>query len=645
LRTTLKRGIGRGRGLDGNGYSVLPPSALTPMTRYLQPVPPRRSRTRVIGRIALWAAVFVLVLGLGGVAGVYLWLHESVAALAPHSAGVKEAQRNLAPPLPGKAAIALVIGYDHRANETKGTPSRSDTVMLLRADPMTKTVSMLSFPRDMVVNVHCPGHSSYAAKINSAYATCGEPGTLQTVEDLIGLPINYLIAVNFRGFKQVVNRLGGVWIDVDRRYFNANGGSCYSCYAKINLEPGYQLLTGGSALDYVRYRHTDSDLFRVARQQQFVKGLKYQLKHSFGLRKAIKLVGALTNNVEVAQGGGGDVSVGKIASYANFIYSLPSGHFIQTQLQGLTGYADLQTSTANIQIAVQEWLNPDVAAGKAANAVALGHKVRTTTPTPAQTTITVLNGNGVLGAAGNAGYQLSQRGYHVVPPPANATGNAPRTDYFPSKVYWNPRVKGSEAAAKSVAKLFAPADAERIPAVLVPLQRNTMLTVVVGTPFHGTITPAPPVRVPEKREPAHVVSNPYDSSGPLRAAQKKVHFKLMVPTVIDSSSAPDRLKPLYAYRIQDKNRAVRMVFRTGGGAYWGIEETDWADAPVLADRSFRHNLGGREFDFYYNGAKLHMIVLRQGDVSYWVVNSLLDNISNETMIAIAKGLKPLTTKK
>jgi LCP family protein required for cell wall assembly len=617
------------------------------MTRYLQPVPPRRSGLRLVGRILFWVAVVVVMIAVALVAGIYLWFHESVAAVKAHSADAKAAQKLLGePPPPGHASIALVIGYDHRAGEAVSAPSRSDTVMLLRADPATKSVSMMSFPRDMTVNVHCPGQPTFVGKINSAYANCGSKGTLQTVRDLIGLPINYLITVNFRGFKQIVNRLGGVWIDVDRRYFNNNAGvSSQFGYATINLQPGYQLLTGGSALDYVRYRHTDSDLFRVARQQQFVKAMKYQLAHNFSVLSIPKIVGTLTKNVEVGVGGGGELAPKTVLSYALFAYRLPPGHFFQVQIQGLTGYADLRTNPANIQTAVQDWLSPDVGAAKAATNVALGRKVKTSTPTPAQTTITVLNGNGVLGAAGNAGYQLSQRGYHVVPVPANATGNAPRTDYFPSKVYWNPHVKRSEAAAKSVAKLFAPADAERIPAVLVPLQRNTMLTVVVGTPFHGTITPAPPERVPEKREPAHVVSNPYDSSGPLRATQKKVHFKLMVPTVLESSSAPDRLKPLYAYRIHDQNRAVRLVFRTAGGAYWGIEETDWTDAPVLGDRSVHHILSGRAYDFYYNGAKLHMIVLRQGGVSYWVVNSLLDNISNETMIAIAKGLKPLATKK
>ena len=109
---------------------------------------------------------------------------------------------------------------------------------------------MLSFPRDLIVNVHCPGQAEFAAgKINAAYATCGSKGTVQTVHDLIGLPINYLITVNFRGFKQIVNRLGGVWIDVDHRYFNDNAGlSPAFGYATINLQPGYRLLTGGAAL-------------------------------------------------------------------------------------------------------------------------------------------------------------------------------------------------------------------------------------------------------------------------------------------------------------------------------------------------------------------------------------------------------------
>ena len=90
---------------------------------------------------------------------------------------------------------------------------------------------------------------------------------------------------------------------------------------------------------------------------------------------------------------------------------------------------------------------------------------------------------------------------------------------------------------------------------------------------------------------------------------------------------------------------MRLVFRTGGGQFWGIEETNWTDAPVLGDRSFRHDLGGREFELYYAGSHLHMVVLHANGATYWVVNTLLDDLSNETMLAIAKGLKPLTSVK
>src|SRR5581483_1761990 len=144
------------------------------------------------------------------------------------------------------------------------------------------------------------------------------------------------------------------------------------------------------------------------------------------------------------------------------------------------------TDPENIEAAVREFLTPDVEQAKIATAVALGRKVRLAAPTPQQTSITV--GNGIEGAAANAGYLLSQRGYKIVPPPEGATGNAPRTNYYASKVYWNPRVKRSKAAAQSVAKLFAPADAERMPPEVRSLGRNAMLTVVVGLLFNGTAT-------------------------------------------------------------------------------------------------------------------------------------------------------------
>jgi LCP family protein required for cell wall assembly len=574
--------------------------------------------------------------------GLYLWGHEKLGEVRAHSVDVKAAQQRLdLPPPPDQAAIALVIGYDRRYGEAANTPSRSDTIMLLRADPHTKAISMLSFPRDMLVDIHCPGQAAFQSKINAAYATCGSKGTLETVKALTGLPINYLITVNFHGFKKIVNQLGGVWIDVDRRYFNNNAGlSPGFGYAKINLKPGYQLLTGGSALDYVRFRHTDSDLYRVARQQLFVTAMKEQFRRSFSYWKVPKLINTIAHNVEIGVGGGGNLSLRTVLRYALFVWHLPSGHFFQNQIQGLTGYSDLTTSTANLDQAVQAFQSPDVEAPKEATAVALGRKLKSAAPKPSATTITTLNGNGVPGSAGNAKYLLAQRGYHTIEPPPAATGNAPSFGYNHTSVYYDPRQRGAQAAAADVSKLFAPADVARVPAIIKPLSNGAMLTIVVGATFHNQLAPIPPKPV-IVHQPPNVTYNPGATESLLRSVKKKVPFPLMVPTSIESSSIPDPELPIRAYRIEEAHKAVRLVFRTGGSAYWGVEETNWPDAPVFGDKNSVHSLAGRRYEFFYHGAHLHMIVLKEKAATYWVVNSLLDALSNETMIAVAKSLRPL----
>jgi hypothetical protein len=101
--------------------------------------------------------------------------------------------------------------------------------------------------------------------------------------------------------------------------------------------------------------------------------------------------------------------------------------------------------------------------------------------------------------------------------------------------------------------------------------------------------------------------------------------------------------PLRVYALKKHVRAVRLTFLTGTevAGYWGIEETKWGEAPALLQPSVKHVIGGREFDFYFDGPHLHMVVLRERGGTYWVVNTLLNALSNDTMIAIAKGLKPL----
>jgi len=169
--------------------------------------------------------------------------------------------------------------------------------------------------------------------------------------------------------------------------------------------------------------------------------------------------------------------------------------------------------------------------------------------------------------------------------------------------------------------------------------------VVLGSTFHGDIAQPVVTQVPQHQPPA-VRLDPAQSTGLLNQVKSKVRFPLEVPTVLERNSYPDTTPgdtAVRAYTITKGHKAVRLVYRTGANEYWGVEETDWQDAPVLSDRSFRHDLGGREFDLYYAGPHLHMVALQANGATYWVENTLLDSLSNETMLAIAKGLKPLTS--
>ena len=125
----------------------------------------------------------------------------------------------------------------------------------------------MSIPRDLKVEI--PGYGT--DKFNAAYTYGGPKLTLRVVKELTGLPINHVVNVDFLGFVRAVDAIGCVYTDVDRRYYHSNVGvPPAEQYSEINIQPGYQLLCGKQALEYVRYRHTDTDLVRSARQQDFL---------------------------------------------------------------------------------------------------------------------------------------------------------------------------------------------------------------------------------------------------------------------------------------------------------------------------------------------------------------------------------------
>jgi hypothetical protein len=172
------------------------------------------------------------------------------------------------------------------------------------------------------------------------------------------------------------------------------------------------------------------------------------------------------------------------------------------------------------------------------------------------------------------------------------------------------------------------------------LDNDATVMAVVGKTFTGELTPTPVDRTPARQAPS-VRSGKTDMLPVVRqAAAWKVGFPLQIPTVLERTSTLSTETPYRVYKLDD-SKAVRFTFAKSGNEYWGIQETDWNDAPALQDKNLSQVIRGRQYDLYFNGPHLHMVVLRAGGASYWVVNTLLDSMSNETMLSIAKGLRPL----
>ncbi len=252
----------------------------------------------------------------------------------------------------------------------------------------------------------------------------------------------------------------------------------------------------------------------------------------------------------------------------------------------------------------------------------------------------MLNGNGVAGSAASAAYELGQRGYNVVLPVTGTPQNAPNFNYFRTTVYFDSSQPRAKAAATALANLFGDAAVQPLPAAFGDLANGAMATVVVGQNFHGTLAPAPVDRTP-KKEPPNVTPNAALTRSLLLSVRRRVPFRLEVPRLMESGSRLAYDTPLRVYNIKKGHRAVRLTFSVGYNEYWGIEETDWDEAPALADASFEQRIRGREFSLYYSGPHLHMVVLRENGATYWITNTVLDSLSNETMLAIARGLAPL----
>ena len=158
----------------------------------------------------------------------------------------------------------LVLGVDKREDDV----GRSDTIFLLSIDPKRQQIFQLSIPRDTRVLI--PEHGW--DKINHAYALGGKNLAVRTVERFLGVKIDHVVEIDFKGFYRIVDAIGGVDIKVDKRMYyedpwDSDGGLV------IDLRPGMQHMDGKTAITYVRYRDEEGDIGRITRQQQFLQAV------------------------------------------------------------------------------------------------------------------------------------------------------------------------------------------------------------------------------------------------------------------------------------------------------------------------------------------------------------------------------------
>jgi LCP family protein required for cell wall assembly len=194
----------------------------------------------------------------------------------------------------GPQTIAI-LGSDVRTGggAPSDDPGRSDTTLLLRLDPDSGQIAMLSIPRDLKVEI--PGYGT--DKFNAAFSYGGPELTLKTIKAVTGLDINHVINVDFQGFAEVVDALHCVFVDVDQDYYHSNAESVEQ-YAEIDIDAGYQKLCGSDALEYARYRHGDSDLARAARQQDLVGEIRNRLSIGEFINQRKDLISAFTDNTK-----------------------------------------------------------------------------------------------------------------------------------------------------------------------------------------------------------------------------------------------------------------------------------------------------------------------------------------------------------
>ncbi|MFN5059805.1 MAG: LCP family protein [Chloroflexota bacterium] len=195
-----------------------------------------------------------------------------------------------------KALTILLLGTDRRPQES--APARSDTILLMRIVPESQHISLLSLPRDLMVDI--PGYG--VARINAAhvygdlYRSLGSGMSLatKTVSNVVGVPIDYTVVIDFQGFISAIDALGGVPVSVPTALYDANFPTMEYGVKEVSFAPGQNTMDGYTALVYSRIRHPDNDFERMMRQQAVLKGILLRLQQG-GFLAQVDSTAAITD--------------------------------------------------------------------------------------------------------------------------------------------------------------------------------------------------------------------------------------------------------------------------------------------------------------------------------------------------------------
>jgi LCP family protein required for cell wall assembly len=366
--------------------------------------------TKVLALVGIILLVVIIALGVWG----FFWLRSKEARMKlPAAAAVLDPKES------GQPETTLVIGVD-KGSVPGEVESRSDILMLVSVSPDGKKSAVISLPRDTRTTI--AGHGTQ--KINAAHAFGGTALTIKTVSEFTGLPINHFVEIDFNGFKQIVNAIGGVKMNIPKAIHDKYAG---------DVPAGDVVLNGDQALALVRARYSmaSGDLDRVKNQRNFLQAMLGTVSRQRNPFKVMSVVDAVSKNVKTDLTFLKMLSLGRRLHGGNTQMSTVPG---EPKIMGGLWYyiVDMPAFRQMLSTFESKQEVPQDSTNQANTAQASRSDI----------SVAVLNGSGTKGLAGEVATKLKAAGYGNV-----SVGNS-ASKYSNTTVYYG---GGDESKAQTVA--------------------------------------------------------------------------------------------------------------------------------------------------------------------------------------------------